>query len=153
MLIAALDCGLFKVYKFHEKKSFICFKHTFLKGQYVGTLGSPVKWESITPNETIPPDFAHRLPPDLKREISFTTLKVLTGGKNQSVLTSKLSERRLLDKMLVKQVVNEIGEPSCDRPYARLLQKPLMRKHLPLQEKSFEKPVLDTSLPIVSYFT
>lgn len=75
---------------------------------------------------------------------------MLTGGRNESVLTSKLSEKRLLDKMLVKQVLNETGEPSCDRPYVRLLQKPLMTKHLPLQERSIDKPVLDTSLPIVS---
>ena len=104
----------------------------------------------MAPNEIIPADFTHRIPPDLKREISYTTLKVLSGGRNEIPLTKKFSEKKMLDKVLVQQVLNETQELSCERSYTRLLQKPLLQKHLVHVEKGFEKPVLDTSLPIVS---
>lgn len=47
-----------------------------LGGRYIGTLGSPVGWQTLDPVEPPAGDFPFRMPPDVKRVASSTTLKV-----------------------------------------------------------------------------
>ncbi|XP_035778805.1 WD repeat-containing protein on Y chromosome-like isoform X1 [Anopheles albimanus] len=52
-----------------------------LGGRYIGLLGSPVSWEPLRAD--LPPPatgYRFRIPPDLRREVSFTTAKVLRGA-------------------------------------------------------------------------
>ncbi|XP_050091715.1 WD repeat-containing protein on Y chromosome [Anopheles aquasalis] len=57
-----------------------------LAGRYIGLLGSPVHWEplqaDLPPPTTTTGGYRFRIPPDLRREVSFTTAKVLRGGKD-----------------------------------------------------------------------
>lgn len=47
-----------------------------LGGRYIGTLGSPLKWPIMKPSEPVPGNFPFRIPPDIKRNASSTTLRV-----------------------------------------------------------------------------
>uniref|UniRef100_A0A182W2M9 WD repeat-containing protein on Y chromosome n=1 Tax=Anopheles minimus TaxID=112268 RepID=A0A182W2M9_9DIPT len=51
-----------------------------LGGRYIGLLGSPVTWEPLATDLPPPEGYRFRIPPDLQREVSFTTTKVLRGG-------------------------------------------------------------------------
>ncbi|XP_050077902.1 WD repeat-containing protein on Y chromosome [Anopheles maculipalpis] len=53
-----------------------------LGGCYIGLLGSPVSWEPLETDLPLPEGYRFRIPPDLQREVSFTTAKVLRGGKD-----------------------------------------------------------------------
>lgn len=50
-----------------------------LSGKYLGTLGSPLPWLRLREYEIIDDSDTYRVPPDIKRSASSTTLKVLTG--------------------------------------------------------------------------
>lgn len=123
-----------------------------LSGQYIGILGSPIKWMELSSNVPPSPDYNYRLPPDLKREISYTTLKVLEGGKISSLMTRNIADKKLLDKQWNKEI-DELSEVTEARPYRHLLKRPMIKKHIHCgSEKRFEKPILDISLPDVSHF-
>lgn len=47
-----------------------------LGGRYIGTLGSPIKWEELVPLQPVRDGYPFRIPPDIKRCASSTTLKV-----------------------------------------------------------------------------
>ncbi|XP_058055775.1 WD repeat-containing protein on Y chromosome [Anopheles bellator] len=53
-----------------------------LAGRYIGLLGSPVNWEPLGLDLPPAPSYRFRIPPDLQREVSFTTAKVLRGAKD-----------------------------------------------------------------------
>ncbi|XP_001655383.2 WD repeat-containing protein on Y chromosome [Aedes aegypti] len=69
-----------------------------ISGRYVGLLGSPVKWPTLDPDHPIARNYNFRIPPDLHREVSFTTAQVLRGGerfiKFKSRILQEASERR-----------------------------------------------------------
>lgn len=123
-----------------------------LSGQYIGVLGSPIKWMELSSNVPPSPDYNYRLPPDLKREISYTTMKVLEGGKISSLMTRNIADKKLLDKQWNKEI-DELSEVTEARPYRHLLKRPMIKKDIHCgSEKRFEKPILDTSLPDVSQY-
>lgn len=47
-----------------------------LGGRYIGTFGSPIGWQTLHPAEPPDVDYPFRMPPDIKRVASSTTLKV-----------------------------------------------------------------------------
>lgn len=118
-----------------------------LAGRYIGTLGSPVGWKALSPNEVVG-DFDFRIPPDLKSKISSTTLKVLNGGKVERMVVTKddnnAEEITKQDDSLKKEKLNVYGAP---------LTEPILGKYfkLPPRSRHFEKPILDKSLPYVYY--
>ncbi|XP_014242723.1 WD repeat-containing protein on Y chromosome isoform X2 [Cimex lectularius] len=61
-----ITCGLDKAVRFWT-----------YGGQYIGTLGGCLPWPKIPPDAPFKP-WPHRIPPDLKRVVSSTSLKVLT---------------------------------------------------------------------------
>lgn len=53
-----------------------------LNGQYLATLGCFKKWIRLIPDQVVPKTIDIRIPPDIKRIASDTTLKVIFTVKN-----------------------------------------------------------------------
>lgn len=129
--------------------------HFSLYFQYINTIGSHVKWQMLSPNKPLPPDFTYNFPADLKNVISYTTLKVLEGGNIPSLTSRNINE-------LTEEAEVEIAEPSSDasaeysnsNSYDRILSRPVVKKEDDEEKKKerllYEKPSLDISLPHVS---
>lgn len=50
-----------------------------LGGRYLGTLGTPLPWKKLSPFEPVEEQFTrYRMPPDIKKVASSTTMKVST---------------------------------------------------------------------------
>lgn len=98
-----------------------------LGGQYLATLGSPLLWNYINPN--IPLDLFslkkddQRIPPDIKRDASFTTLHVLTNGQPHPIFKKK------------------VDMTENNSQYEKLEQK---EKHKCIYGKSLKDPILTT---------
>ena len=117
-----------------------------ISGQYFGTFGSPVPWTILPSLEPPGENFNFRIPPDLKRELSFTTLKVLKGGR-----TNRSVHRKLADK---KHDIEDKKERELKEKYVygKPLKEPILGKYfkLPPRSKPQPPPVLDKSLECVS---
>ncbi|XP_055616482.1 WD repeat-containing protein on Y chromosome [Toxorhynchites rutilus septentrionalis] len=101
-----------------------------LAGRYIGLLGSPYKWPPLSPNAPAPSDYAFRIPPDLRREVSFTTAQVLAGGERkihlQGHILKESTERRHSD------VIQTYGEP---------LEQPILKREtFPFAERTPFQP-------------
>jgi hypothetical protein len=111
-----------------------------LSGQYIGTVGSPVIWPQINSEIPIGLRYPYRLPPDIQRECSFTTLKVLKGGEVQRFFEKPKEEspEDLIDADVMKT--------------SSYSSESLLGKHfkLPLRGKIQKKPVLSTNYLYVS---
>lgn len=130
--------------------------HFSLYFQYINTIGSHVKWQMLSPNKPLPPDFTYNFPADLKNVISYTTLKVLEGGNIPTLMTRNINELEKEEEEVVVQ------EPSIDLSaesvescqYDRILNRPVVKKEDEDKKKErllYEKPSLDISLPHVSF--
>ncbi|XP_055543426.1 WD repeat-containing protein on Y chromosome [Wyeomyia smithii] len=90
-----------------------------LGGRYIGLLGSPVKWDTIDPDTAVPTDYSFRVPPDLQREVSFTTTQVLKGGKRiiqvESHILQEAGERKRTEAIQTygKPLEDPIGKREC----------------------------------------
>lgn len=118
--------------------------------QYIGTIGSPIKWSSLSPNEAPPHDYAYRLPADLKHAVSSTTLKVLEAGNLSPLLTRKLEKLHMIDKDEAEDVTM-IQVHETTTLFTRFLRRPVLKKDVQQNARQliFEKPTLDISLPHV----
>lgn len=116
-----------------------------LGGQYLGTLGSPVPLRRVVEMSYLNRNF--RIPPDIKREASFTTLHVLTDGEAHPVFKKTL----------------ELVEDEDDTPeqkqrrrciYGKNLKEPILGKNfkLPTPAPIQTIPSIDNSLSHVSVF-
>jgi WD40 repeat protein len=123
-----------------------------LPGRYIGTLGSPILWKTLKPHEVTPLDYSYRIPNDLKREMSFTTRKVLKG---------RADERKPMeqDGGQVKERTESAGSQGLNEEQQKIpfckqaIDTPSIARNLPKREyKAFEKPVLDTSLPFIPIY-
>lgn len=113
-------------------------------GRYVGTFGSPVRWKGIVANESIPTTFAFRIPPDIMREASFTTLHVFTDGQTHPVFKKKIElEEDNTETVEAKERYRCI--------YGKSLKEPMLGNHftLPTRNQLRKPPVLDLSPPHV----
>jgi hypothetical protein len=109
-----------------------------LAGRYIGTLGSSVVWPKFQFNHPLSQDYPFRLPPDIQRECSFTTLKVLNGGKVKPFF------ERTVEK-LVEGMVPEGADSSLNalEQYRSMFVTP-EQLHKPVK-----RPVLDTKYSFV----
>jgi hypothetical protein len=110
--------------------------------QYIGTIGSPISWRSLSPNKPPPHNYSYRMPPDLKNVVSETTLKVLEGGNAPLVResTQKTSENLQSSDM-----------SDAAKLYQRIIQRPIVKKDAKSDtQRRYEKPTLDISLTHVS---
>ncbi|XP_053977818.1 WD repeat-containing protein on Y chromosome isoform X1 [Hylaeus volcanicus] len=115
-----------------------------LGGRYISTFGTCKAWLPILP--TIPAyKYFHdyRLPPDIKRFASFTTMKVLKGGVRK---TATESETDISD--FEKALIPERQHPTID---GRKLTISVMNKSVLML--FFDYPVLDGSLPYIPIYT
>ncbi|KAG4072283.1 hypothetical protein HA402_004215 [Bradysia odoriphaga] len=78
-----------------------------LSGRYIGTLGSPINWEKLSSTEKPGEDYNYRIPPDIKRIASSTTLQVLNGGNVSHPLHDLIAMKK---HMKAEQARNEEEE-------------------------------------------
>lgn len=113
-----------------------------ISGRYIGTLGSPVPWRQLS--SVVPPseNYKFRIPPDIRRVISSTTLKVLRGGEIEQIRKVKVDSKKKVQTVTDENKSFVYGEP---------LKEPILGKHfkLPTRNPPQMNPVLDTSLPYV----
>ncbi|XP_065094978.1 WD repeat-containing protein on Y chromosome-like, partial [Ochlerotatus camptorhynchus] len=103
-----------------------------LGGRYVGLLGSPVKWPTLELNSPVPSGYRFRIPPELEREVSFTTAQVLRGGE-RCVNFSRLVQEESQSQIRTGTVIETYGEP-LDPPYWK-------RKTFPFGQRTNYHPV------------
>ncbi|KAL1131814.1 hypothetical protein AAG570_011426 [Ranatra chinensis] len=93
-----------------------------LGGQYIGTLGGTMEWPRISPNKPARLNKC-RIPPDIKRVASSTTLKVLTNAyapekKKETETKDQVQFRKMMEKRPVEHEV-----------YGQTLELPLLGNH------------------------
>ncbi|XP_058817433.1 WD repeat-containing protein on Y chromosome [Topomyia yanbarensis] len=115
-----------------------------LNGQYIGLLGSPVKWAALNPDVPIPTGYQFRIPPDLQREVSFTTAQVLRGG-----------ERVIKFKSRILQEASERRRTEAIETYGKPLEDPILNPNVfPYMERSgyVPDPKMDYSFQVAPIF-
>lgn len=65
-----------KLFDHYSSSSDFTARMWTLGGRYIGTYGSPVGWLTLDPVEPPADNYPFRMPPDIKRVASSTTLKV-----------------------------------------------------------------------------
>jgi hypothetical protein len=106
----------------------------------------------LSPNEPLPPDFAFNFPADLKKVVSYTTLKVLEGGNIPTLVTRNINELKALDKERESKDAEEMRqEHSEETTYHRILNCPLVKKETKLEKMRYDKPSLDFTLSHVRW--
>ncbi|XP_070491037.1 WD repeat-containing protein on Y chromosome [Chironomus tepperi] len=127
-----------------------------LSGQYINTIGSHVKWQMLSPNKPLPPDFTFNFPADLKSVVSYTTLKVLEGGNIPTLMTRNINELEKEEEEIVKQPSSQFSVESMESSqYDRILSRPVVKKEDEEKKKErllYEKPSLDISLPHIPIY-
>lgn len=121
-----------------------------LSGQYIGTLGSPIKWNiHLTPNGVQLNDFNFRIPPDIQRVASSTTLKVLKGGDVTDPLAYLIARSK---RPRVPEENDNVADKNS-KIYGVPITEPILGNHLrlPNVEPIQTNPVLDKSLEYVSF--
>ncbi|XP_011187395.2 WD repeat-containing protein on Y chromosome [Zeugodacus cucurbitae] len=118
-----------------------------LGGRYLGTLGTPLPWLKLTPFESVEEDQRYRMPPDIKKVASSTTMKVITG----------IQEDRRPVPFDPKAVDDEeaVEAEATARMYGKPLKEPILGKYFNLPGKSAteQRIDLDTSLSYIPVFT
>lgn len=120
-----------------------------LGGRYVGTFGSPVAWSDMTDDTPLPNDYGFRIPPDIKREASFTTMQVLTGGK----YTLPRFKKRVVKKVSEAEVSDEQKKKKRSCGTIKLLKKPYLGNYfkLPIDPEYQEEPEMGSDLFCVRF--
>ncbi|XP_037949995.1 WD repeat-containing protein on Y chromosome [Teleopsis dalmanni] len=99
-----------------------------LGGHYLGTLGTPAKWLNISPFERMDEQQEYRIPPDIKKVASSTTMKVVSG-----IQTDKM-KAKLYARLAEKSVAEETAVGS--RFYKIPLKDPILGHHFALPGSS-----------------
>lgn len=100
-----------------------------LSGRYIGTLGSPIDWEKLSSTQPPTEDFNFRIPPDIKRIASSTTLQV--SDSSLTTTTGKLRKTIFFFEIQVLKGGNVV------EPLKELIA---IKKHMKAeQEKSEEE--------------
>lgn len=106
-----------------------------------------MKWQSLSPNEPLPPDFAFNFPADLKQIVSYTTLKVLEGGNIPTLVTRNITELKAMDKERESKEAEELRQEHSEATtYHRILNCPLVKKEEKAEKMRYDKPSLDFTL-------
>ncbi|CAD6999267.1 unnamed protein product [Ceratitis capitata] len=118
-----------------------------LGGRYLGTLGTPLPWLKLSPFETVEEDHRYRLPPDIKKVASSTTMKVITGVQEE--------KRPVHYDPKTADDEEAVEAEATARMYGKPLKEPILGKYFALPGKSAteQRIDLDTSLSYIPVFT
>ncbi|XP_053673732.1 WD repeat-containing protein on Y chromosome [Anopheles nili] len=121
-----------------------------LGGRYIGLLGSPVHWEPLVTD--VPPrvGYPFRLPPDLQREVSFTTAKVLRGGQDSHHLRATIGPRRVGTTGDIISASEQSKYPASIETYGAALAEPILNASvmkLPAEEPMLQAFKIDKTFP------
>ncbi|KAH8409406.1 hypothetical protein KR222_002579, partial [Zaprionus bogoriensis] len=121
-------------------------------GRYLGTLGTVLPWSKLTPFERAGEDErAYRLPPDIKKVASSTTLKVISGVQFATLPKRiKTTEEREDDREVEDTTASDLKN-MFDKP----LKEPILGKHFKLPGRSaIEEHIdLDTTQLYIPVYT
>ncbi|KAH8392209.1 hypothetical protein KR215_003058, partial [Drosophila sulfurigaster] len=121
-------------------------------GRYLGTLGTVLPWSKLSPFERAGEDNrAYRLPPDIKKVASSTTLKVITGVQYHTpVKRARVSEKREDDREMEESTANDL-KSMFDKP----LREPILGNHFTLPGRSAieQRIELDTTQLYIPVYT
>lgn len=123
-----------------------------LGGRYLGTLGTPLPWKRISPFETVDEHKPYRLPPDIKKIASSTTLKVISGVYFDPV---KDYQEAIKTNFEMKDDDEEILDSRISSVIPKPLMDPILGKHFKYPERNDMKtpPVLDTTLSYIPVYS
>ncbi|XP_067624274.1 WD repeat-containing protein on Y chromosome [Eurosta solidaginis] len=118
-----------------------------LGGRYLGTLGTPLPWIKLSPFETVEEDNRYRMPPDIKKVASSTTMKVISGVQEDKLPKGYESKSGELEETVEVE--------ASARMYGKPLKEPILGKHFELPGKSAleQRIELDTTLSYIPVFT
>ncbi|ALC39414.1 CG41020, partial [Drosophila busckii] len=123
-----------------------------LGGRYLGTLGTVLPWTKLSPFERAgDEERAYRLPPDIKKVASSTTLKVISGVQAERVVKrAKPTEEREEEREVEADAGAEMKN-MFDRP----LREPILGKHFQLPGRSAveQRIELDTTQLYIPVYT
>ncbi|KAH8378190.1 hypothetical protein KR093_009950, partial [Drosophila rubida] len=120
-------------------------------GRYLGTLGTVLPWSKLTPFERAGEDNRmYRLPPDIKKVASSTTLKVISGVQYNTTFKRRVSEKRDEDREVEDTAANDL-KTLFDKP----LKEPILGKHFTLPGRSAieQRIELDTTQLYIPVYT
>lgn len=117
-------------------------------GQYIGTLGSPVGWPLLSPNEPPGDEYEFRMPPDIKRVASSTTIKVFRAGIMEDAMAVLVQKAR----RRARELESEVRAGEALKVYGASLEEPILGHdtELPAQEEIRPMHKLDDSQLYVS---
>ncbi|XP_055855750.1 WD repeat-containing protein on Y chromosome-like [Episyrphus balteatus] len=121
-----------------------------LGGRYLGTLGSPLPWLHLSPLDPVDENQTYRLPPDIQKVASSTTLKVLSG-----VYVDCIKQYQETSKMEDKYNDKDEVEDIKGQMYGKSLRHPILGNHFKLPGKStvVQPPILDSSLSYIPVYS
>lgn len=117
----------------------------------MGTLGTVLPWTKLTPFERAGDDARqYRLPPDIKKVASSTTLKVISGIQHSMQIKRKVAEDRDDDRDVEDTATTDL-KSMFDKP----LKDPILGKHfcLPGRTAVEQHIQLDTSELFIPVYT
>ncbi|XP_070854977.1 WD repeat-containing protein on Y chromosome isoform X2 [Drosophila suzukii] len=122
-------------------------------GRYLGTLGTVLPWSRLTPFDRAGNDsHLYRMPPDIKKVASSTTLKVVSG--TQAERSMKRSDGKTVE---VREEENAQAEDVTDlrKLLDRPIKEPILGKHFEMPGRSVldQHIELDTSQSYIAVFT
>lgn len=121
-------------------------------GRYLGTLGTVLPWSKLTPFERAGEDNRlYRLPPDIKKVASSTTLKVISGVQHSAGYKRRKGAEDRDDDRDVEDTATTDLKSLFDKP----LKEPILGKHFCLPGRSaIEQNVeLDTTQLYIPVYT
>nr|B7FF06.1 RecName: Full=WD repeat-containing protein on Y chromosome; Short=WD40 Y [Drosophila grimshawi]DAA06440.1 TPA_inf: WD-40 domain protein [Drosophila grimshawi] len=120
-------------------------------GRYLGTLGTVLPWSKLTPFERAGEDNrAYRLPPDIKKVASSTTLKVISGIQHTGTVKRAKAVDEREDERDVEEAASDVKN-MFDRP----LREPILGHHFQLPGRSVieQRIDLDTTELCIPVYT
>ncbi|XP_055371209.1 WD repeat-containing protein on Y chromosome [Condylostylus longicornis] len=148
----AHTCSITSIEYIEKTKILVSGSHDYscrlwtLGGRYLGTLGGWFNLNKILSTQPIINEEGNfRIPPDIKRVASSTTLKVLSGKYDDQL--EKLTQKDI--KMENIAATSTQKSFPFNKNFGKPLTEPLLGKHfkLDIDGKVFQAPILDSSLP------
>uniref|UniRef100_A0A1I8PB56 WD repeat-containing protein on Y chromosome n=1 Tax=Stomoxys calcitrans TaxID=35570 RepID=A0A1I8PB56_STOCA len=107
-----------------------------LGGRYLGTLGTLLPWMTFSPFQPVEEDKTiYRMPPDIKKVASTTTMKVLTGNQMDNFTLSYGKSTQD-----VREVFDDKDSPHL---HCKILPEPILGKHFQLPGRSATEQFID----------